>query len=316
MRATTGALPDDDGGWAYEIKWDGMRVVAGIHDGAIRAVSTRGLDVVPRFPELDGLADLLRAHQVVLDGEVVAFDGDRTDFGVLQRRMHIATRTEAVRKARETPVVFLVFDLLHLDGTSAMPLPYVDRRRLLLDLVDPGPGWQVPAHSVGDGHALFAAATERGLEGLVAKRLASIYEPGRRSPAWRKVKVRRRQELVVGGWTEGEGNRAGRFGSLLVGYHEPGAGMPGLHFAGAVGTGFDGAEADRVLGILGDLRSDSSPFAGPLPRTVKIAGWVRPELVVEVEFGEWTADGRLRHPAYVGRRIDKDPDTVVREPTP
>ncbi len=146
MKAVAGPLPgDDDDGWAYEIKWDGMRVVAGI-DGDVRAVSTNGLDVVARFPELDGLGPHLAGHRVVLDGEVVAFDGDRSDFARLQQRMHIARREEAVLRARDVPVWFVVFDLLHLDGQDTTSLPYVDRRRLLLDLVEPGPGWQVPAH--------------------------------------------------------------------------------------------------------------------------------------------------------------------------
>jgi bifunctional non-homologous end joining protein LigD len=313
MKAVSGTLPDDDEGWAYEIKWDGMRVVCGIDDG-IKAVSTRGLDVIPRFPEMEGLADHLRGHRVVLDGEVVAFDGSRTDFGRLQHRMHVADRREALRRAGDVPVVYVVFDLLHLDGIDTTPLAYEDRRRVLLDLVEPGGGWSVPAHQVGDGAALKDAAADQGLEGVVAKRLASRYEPGRRSPSWRKVKVRRRQELVVGGWTRGEGNREGSFGGLLVGYHADGdAGGP-LEFAGSVGTGFDQAELARIQSLLQAHASDRSPFRAPLPKTIKGIRWVDPVLVVEVEFAEWTAEGRMRHPAYLGQRIDADPARVIREP--
>ena len=313
MKAVSGTLPDDDDGWAYEIKWDGMRVVSGIDDG-IKAVSTRGLDVVPRFPEMEGLADHLRGHQVVLDGEVVAFDGHRTDFGRLQHRMHVADRREAMRRAADVPVVYVVFDLLHLDGIDTMPLPYEDRRRVLLDLVEPGGGWSVPAHQIGDGAALKDAAAEQGLEGVVAKRLASRYEPGRRSPAWRKVKVRRRQELVVGGWTRGEGNREGSFGGLLVGHHADGDPGGPLEFAGSVGTGFDQAELARLQGLLEAHARDGSPFRVPLPKTIKGIRWVEPALVVEVEFAEWTSEGRMRHPAYLGQRIDADPTKVIREP--
>jgi len=315
MKAVSGTLPDNDDGWAYEIKWDGMRVVTGI-DGGIRGVSTRGLDVIPRFPELEGLADHLDGHQVVLDGEVVAFEGIRTDFGRLQHRMHIADRHEALRRAAEIPVVYVVFDLLHLDGIDTTSLPYVDRRRLLLDLVEPGDGWTIPSHHEGDGAgaALRDAAQEQGLEGVMAKRLASKYEPGRRSTSWRKVKVRREQELVVGGWTRGEGNREGSFGALLVGYHAPGDPDGPLEFAGAVGTGFDHAELDRMQGLLDGVASDRSPFRDALPKTVRGAQWVRPELVVEVEFAEWTSEGRMRHPAYLGQRIDKDQREVIREP--
>jgi bifunctional non-homologous end joining protein LigD len=313
MKAVSGDLPDRDDGWAYEIKWDGMRVVSGI-DGGIRGVSTRGHDVIARFPEMEGLADHLRGHRVVLDGEVVAFDGPRTDFGKLQSRMHVADRREALRRAGDTPVVYIVFDLLHLDGIDTMPLPYEDRRRLLVDLVEPAAGWSVPPHQVGDGAALKDAAREQGLEGVMAKRLASKYEPGRRSPAWRKVKVRREQELVVGGWTRGEGSREGSFGGLLVGYHAEGDPDGPLEFAGSVGTGFDQTELARLLSLLEALATDRSPFRDPLPKTIKGVRWAKPELVVEVQFAEWTSDGRMRHPAYTGQRIDKDPREVVREP--
>src|SRR4051794_18119222 len=203
MKATAGTLPQPEDGWAYEVKWDGMRVIVGVDETGVHAVSTNRIDVTARFPELDGLAAHLAGHRVVLDGEVVAFDGGRTDFGTLQRRMHIASRAQAVRKQAETPVSFMAFDLLHLDGIDTTSLPYVDRRRLLSGLVEPGPSWQVPAYKVGDGAALLEAASAAQLEGLVAKQLTSTYQPGRRSPAWRKLKVRRRQELVVGGFTPG-----------------------------------------------------------------------------------------------------------------
>ena len=181
MKAVSGTLPDDDDGWAYEIKWDGMRVVSGIDDG-IKAVSTRGLDVMPRFPEMEGLADHLRGHQVVLDGEVVAFDGHRTDFGRLQHRMHVADRREALRRAADVPVVYVVFDLLHLDGIDTMPLAYEDRRRVLLDLVEPGDGWSVPAHQIGDGAASEGRrrrAGPRGRGGQAARRPATSPAGGR-----------------------------------------------------------------------------------------------------------------------------------------
>jgi bifunctional non-homologous end joining protein LigD len=148
----------------------------------------------------------------------------------------------------------------------------------------------------------------------MAKRLASKYEPGRRSPSWRKVKVRRQQELVVGGWTRGEGNREGSFGGLLVGYHRDDDREGPLEFAGSVGTGFDQAELARVLALLEAHASDRSPFRDPLPKTIRGVRWVEPALVVEVEFAEWTSEGRMRHPAYLGQRIDKDESEVVREP--
>lgn len=315
MKAVTGDLPDSDEGWAYEIKWDGMRVVAGI-DVDLHAVSTRGLDVAVRFPEMAGLADGLRGHRAVFDGEVVAFDGDRTDFSLLQQRMHVSDPLEARRRAASVPIVYILFDLLHLDGNDTTGLAYVDRRRLLADLVEPGAAWQVPAHRVGEGASLLGAARQRKLEGLMAKRMGSRYEPGRRSPSWRKIKVRHRQEFVVGGWTRGSGGRSGHLGALLIGYHDPEASPSGhqLTFAGAVGTGFTVPELDRLAGLLETTATSVSPFLDALPKPVaRTATWCRPEMVVEVEFTEWTPDGRLRHPAYLGQRIDADAERIVRE---
>jgi bifunctional non-homologous end joining protein LigD len=230
--------------------------------------------------------------------------------------MHIAAAAEAARKAVAAPVTYAVFDVLSLAGHDTCPLPYLDRRRLVADLVATTPRWRVPAHH-DDGAALLEAARDGGLEGVMAKKLDSPYLPGKRSPAWRKVKVRRRQELVVGGWWPGEGARDGRLGSLLVGVHEPGPdGGPGpLRYAGRVGTGFNAAELARLAGLLAPLAVEQCPFDPPPPRpVVRVARWARPELVVEVAFAEWTADGVLRHPSYLGQRTDKDPAEVVREP--
>jgi bifunctional non-homologous end joining protein LigD len=313
MKAVTGTLPPDDGSWAFEIKWDGMRVLAHIGDqGELRLRSGNGADATASYPDLAGLSQAVPGHEALLDGEVVAFDdAGRPSFGRLQQRMHIASRSEAARRALDVPVVYIVFDLLALDGLDAMALPYRDRRRLLCELLPAeGKGWLVPEHRVGDGHALFDAAAEQGLEGVMAKRLDSPYLPGKRSSSWVKVKVRRRQELVVGGWQPGEGGRAGRLGSLLVGHYEDGK----LRFAGKVGTGFNDAELRRLGTLLAELAADDPPFEPAPPRPIaRIARWVRPELVAEVEFGEWTADGILRHPSYLGLRSDKRPTDVVRE---
>lgn len=317
MKAVLGRLPDDDAGWAYEIKWDGMRALVFIDGiaGNMSMRSTRRLELVDRFPELAGLDAHLAGHRVVLDGEVVAYEPDgRADFARLQQRMHVTDRAEAARRSASVPVSYVVFDLLHLDGIDVMPLPYVERRRLLTGLVEPGPGWQVPAHSVGSGEALYEAAVERRLEGLMAKRLDSRYEPGRRSAAWRKVKIRLCQEFVIGGWTAGEGNREGRFGALLLGCHEHDDPDGPLTYAGHVGTGFSVPEMTRLQRALDTRRQSDSPFRPPLPRPVaRSAHWVRPDLVAQVEFSEWTPEGRLRHPAYQGLRDDKSPAEVVRE---
>jgi bifunctional non-homologous end joining protein LigD len=253
----------------------------------------------------------------VLDGEVIAVDAKgRPDFGLLQHRMHIANAAEARRRAADAPVSIMLFDLLCLDGNEAYPLPWTDRRRLLEELVDPGPRWQVsPVHD--DGVVLLDAATAQGLEGVMAKRADSPYLPGRRSPAWRKVKVRRRQEFVVGGWWPGEGNRSGRLGSLLVGVRDPGDEGGPLRYSGKVGTGFTAATLTEYEALLAPLEIPDPPFDPPPPRTVtRAAHWVRPEVVVEVEFAEWTSEGILRHPSHLGRRVDKNPADVVREESP
>jgi bifunctional non-homologous end joining protein LigD len=315
MKAVTGTLPSgDEEGWAYEIKWDGMRLLAFCDPGAdqdLRLQTTRGHDAAPRYPELAGLADAV-GRPAVLDGEVAVLDADgRTDFGRLQRRMHVVDAHGDLQVS--DPVTFLVFDLLWLDGNDVTGVPYLDRHRLLTELLAEGEAWRVSPHHVGDGRALYDSAVARGLEGLIAKRVDSRYEPGKRSPAWRKVKIRRRQELVVGGWLPGDGNRSGSLGALLVGHYD----QTGLRYAGRVGTGFSEPELRRLLARLEERATDISPFVDELPAPARrLARFVRPELVVEVEFGEWTGDGRLRHPSYLGERTDKEPETVVREPDP
>jgi bifunctional non-homologous end joining protein LigD len=241
----------------------------------------------------------------VLDAE------GRSSFGRLQTRIHVADPGALVDLQASAPATYLIFDLLWLDGNDLTALPYLDRRRILTELVEDDETWRVPTHHVGDGGVLFQHAKDNGLEGLIAKRVDSPYVPGKRSPNWRKVKVRRGQELVVGGWLPGEGNRTGALGALLVGHYDD----RGLRYAGRVGTGFNEAELRRLQPRLDERAADDSPFVDELPAPVrKRARFVRPELVVQVEFGEWTVDGVLRHPAYLGERTDKDPLDVVREP--
>lgn len=314
MKAVGGDLPHGEG-WAFEVKWDGMRLLATCDpegEPALVLRTTRGHDAAPRFPELAGLAPAV-GRPAVLDGEAVVLDDEgRPDFGRLQTRMHQSDPAALGDLMATAPVTFVAFDLVWFDGHDLTGLPYRERRRLLTEVLEPGPAWLVPGHVEDDGEALYRQAEALGLEGLVAKRLDSPYLPGRRAPAWRKVKIRRGQELVVGGWLPGEGNRTGSLGALLVGYHDDDG---ALRYAGRVGTGFDTAERDRLLGRLAERATDASPFADEPPAPVRRAArWVRPELVVQVEFGEWTGDGHLRHPAYVAERHDKDPAAVVREP--
>jgi bifunctional non-homologous end joining protein LigD len=318
MLAKAGPVPSarEDAQWAYEIKWDGVRAVVFSEPGRMRFVTRNGNDVTARYPELARMNRALSMHRAVLDGEVVAFDADgRPSFGALQGRMHLTREAQVKRLAKEAPVTYMAFDLVWLDGRSLMDLPYRERRAALRALLADGERWQVPDHVVGGGADLLAVTREQGLEGIVAKRVDSPYEPGRRGGAWRKVKNVNRQELVIGGWLPGEGRREERIGALLVGVHDEGEDGP-LRFAGRVGTGFTEAELDRLAGLLQPLVTDASPF-DVVPKGVKIpreAVWVVPDLVCEVEFVEWTREGVLRAPSYKGLREDKPATLVVREP--
>ena len=312
MLATLGSLPPDTGGWAFEMKWDGVRAIAFVEGGRAQFWSRTGRDVTGSYPELHGLAAAVGTARVVLDGEVVAFgDGQWPSFEALQQRINISSPAQIERLAAEVPVSYLAFDLLCLDGQPLLDAPYSERRALLDELGLDGSHWQTPP-SFTDvaGADLLKVAEQQELEGVVAKRLTSRYEPGRRSPAWRKVKVRHRQEAVVGGWTRGEGNRAGLLGSLLVGVQGP----AGLNYAGHVGTGFTLQTLTMLGQRLEPLRRKTSPFAVPVPpEHARAAIWVEPRLVVDVEFGGWTSADIMRAAAYKGLRNDKDPADVVRE---
>lgn len=312
MKATAGELPAGDDWW-FELKWDGMRLVVTVDRGEVRLTSANGKDATASYPELAGLGRALGVDTAVLDGEVIAFDDHgRPDFGRLQRRMHVTNVRQAAQKAAEVPVVLALFDLLALDGRSLVDVPLEDRRRLLESLVEPGPHWQVPAVHT-DGAALLAAADAQGLEGVIAKKRRSIYLPGGRTREWVKVKIRRRQEFVVGGWAPGEGGRSSSIGGLLVGAHDGVGGA--LRYAGRVGSGLTEAERELLLERFTSTVVDDCPFDPPPPR-LHAAGavWVQPELVVEVAFAEWTGERRLRHPSYAGRRTDKQAADVTLDP--
>jgi bifunctional non-homologous end joining protein LigD len=316
MLATLGPLPADEDAWAYEIKWDGIRTLAYVENDALRLTSRNGIDITARYPELTALAEALNEREAILDGEIVAFDDDGLPrFERLQKRMGVTSPARIGALSREVPVVLEIFDLLWLDGESLLSDPYLQRRDRLAALNLDGARWQTPAYQVGRGRELLAASRERGLEGILAKRPESIYQPGRRSRAWVKVKNSSRQELVIGGWLPGKGRRSDRVGALLVGYFDPterdADGRPVLRYAGKVGTGFTEAELTRLQSLLEHLAIDSSPFVGRhAPRGTR---FVRPELVAEIEFTEWTRDGMLRHPSYKGLRDDKTAADVVRE---
>ena len=305
-------LPPDDARWAYEMKWDGMRALVGVERGDVWATSRAGNDATARFPELAGLADALGDLDALLDGEIVALD----DAGVprferLQPRMQAGSAAAIRRGIADQAVVYMVFDVLWLDGHSTCELPYTDRRAVLERLGLAGPAWQTPPTAYGTGAHALETAEQLGLEGVVAKRRDSTYLPGKRADAWRKVKPTRGQELVVGGWLPGAGRLERRLGSLLVGYHDMEDGRDVLRFAGRVGSGINGAQRDRLETQLRPWRRPTSPFVGA-PR-LPDAVWVEPEMVVEVAFHEWTSAGVLRAPRYRGVRDDKPAADVVRE---
>ncbi|MCW2606481.1 MAG: polymerase LigD, ligase domain protein [Frankiales bacterium] len=305
MLATAGPLPPDDDAWAYEVKWDGVRVLAAVEDGAVRLTSRAGNDVTGGYPELQALAGAVD-RPLLLDGEVVAFDEQgRSDFGLLQGRMHV--RSPRPDLLRAVPVQLVLFDLL-AGPELLLDEPYSARRARLDALSLTGPSWQTSPSFPREGAAVFATTLAQGLEGVVAKRQDSRYEPGRRSDCWVKVKHLQRQSAVVVGWKPGEGGRSGRLGSLLLAVHD----AAGLVFAGHVGTGFTQAELRRLGDLLAPLRRDTPPCDVPREHA-RTAVWVEPVLVAEVELTAWTREGRLRHPSYKGLRDDVDPGSVVRE---
>lgn len=287
MNATLGSLPSeaDDSHWAYEIKWDGYRTIAFVEDGTLRLQSRRPLDVTAKYPEVADLPGAVNAGRAVLDGEIVCFDDTgRPSFEALQRH--------------DTQAVYHVFDVLSVDTTDTIGLPYERRRELLAGLVEPGSNWLVPAHRIGDGAALLQATSDRGMEGVMAKRLGSTYIPGKRTKEWRKIKNRIRAEVVIGGYSPGTGNRERTFGALLVGRR---ADDGRLAFAGGVGTGFDQATLEMLRSRLRALRTDTCPFDPPPPREYlrDRPTWVKPELTAEIELSEFTNIGLVRQSSYV-----------------
>jgi bifunctional non-homologous end joining protein LigD len=312
MLATLSTLPRDEDGWAYEIKWDGVRAIAYCETGRMRLESRTLREITPHYPELRALGAELGSREAVLDGEIVAFDDEgKPSFERLQSRINLGSEAAVRRRMADVPVTYMVFDLLYVDGRSLVDVPYTERRERLEDLELDGPNWQTPASHDGEGKALLRLTKARGLEGLVAKRLDSRYLVGRRSRAWLKVKNTMRQELVVGGWLPGKGRRGGTLGALLVGYYDEDDESRPLRYAGRVGSGFTDEELDRLSAELEPLRIPKTPFEGRQPP--KEAVYVEPRLVVEVDFREWTAARTLRAPVYKGQRPDKDPAEVVFE---
>jgi len=313
MLATAGRPPARGlGEWAVEMKWDGVRALAFMENGRLRLGSRTGKDITATYPEVAGMARAIGHKQALLDGEIVAFTDGHPDFEALQPRMHVSSAAQAVRLAQITPVTYLAFDVLQLDGRSLTGLPYSERHALLTSFFQNGSNWLSPPNFDGeDLDDVLTASRETGLEGVVAKRLDSRYEPGARTGNWLKVKNQLRQEVVVAGWKPGKGNRTGLIGSLLVGVHDDDG---DLIYCGHVGTGFSDATLRMLTRKLESLRRQDSPFDQPAPaEDVRNTVWVEPRLVAEVTLTRWTREGRMIAPVYHGLRDDKDPADVVRE---
>jgi bifunctional non-homologous end joining protein LigD len=313
MLAGAGTLPREQSRWSFEVKWDGVRAIAYIKPGRLRLESRNLNEITDAYPELRGILRDLGMRDAVLDGEIIAFDGEgRPSFERLQSRMNVTAPSAVRRLAASTPVVYAIFDILYLDGQSLMALPYEQRRERLEELGLGGPAWRVPAVHSGQGKRLLEATAAQGLEGIVAKRLDSRYEPGRRTGAWIKIKHTLRQELVIGGWLPGEGRRTDRIGALLMGYWEGSGAARTLHYAGRVGTGFTERTLEQLAAQLGPLRRTECPF-DPVPKLPRNAVFTEPSLVAEIEFREWTAERVMRAPSYKGLRDDKPAIKVTRE---
>ncbi|WP_448002530.1 ATP-dependent DNA ligase [Agromyces bauzanensis] len=310
MLATAGTLAMLAGEeWALEWKWDGIRVLARAQGGGIRLLSRNGNDVTSRYPELAALSKVL-ADDALVDGEIVALDADgRPSFERLQQRMNLTRAREIERVAASVPVRLLLFDVLEIGGEPVLDEPYRERRARLRHLVRPRRGVpiEMPAEASGPPEEALEESRRLGLEGILAKRPDSPYRPGARSADWVKLKLTATQEVVIGGYRKGIGTRTGRIRSLLVGI----PGEHGLEYAGRVGSGLRELQAERLLAELDARRQDESPFVEVPEADVADAVWVRPELVGEIEFGEWTRTGVARHPRWRRLRPDKAPDEVT-----
>ena len=301
-----------EAGWAFEMKWDGVRTIAYLAGGRVKLLSRKGRDDTEAYFEVARELTKIRVDNAILDGEVVVTDAaGRPSFGLLQHRINLTKPADIERAAKAYPAQLMLFDILELNGQSLIKKTYHERRAILENVLRPEPGSliQVPPIFEGDLQAAMQTSDQLRLEGVVAKRRNSIYQPGRRSHTWLKIKLHRAQEVVIGGWREGQGRRGGGVGSLLMGIPTE----AGLHYVGRVGSGFNDRQLDEIQAMLERLSRKTSPFADVPREDARDAHWVRPSLVGEVSYGELTEPGRLRHPVWRGLRPDKSPDEVVWE---
>jgi bifunctional non-homologous end joining protein LigD len=305
MLATLTGEAFDDPDWWFEPKWDGVRAIA-ICSDETRLISRNRKDITVAYPELETLHRQVVALDAMLDGEIVAFDEGVPSFQRLQQRMHLRDAKKVAQMAKSIPVAYLVFDLIYLDGRDLTGLPLEERRSLLQEVVVPDETIQLSPVTQGDGLALFQAAEAQGLEGIMAKRGSSQYRPGARSSDWLKVKVVFDADVVIVGWTEGEGRRKGTLGSLVMAVYDGAE----LRYVGNVGTGFNQSSLHDAMERLTALDETVPPFPAEVVRSrpeLRNAHWVSPKLVAKVEHRQLTDAGRLRAPSFQGFREDKEP---------
>jgi bifunctional non-homologous end joining protein LigD len=311
MLATPGYEPFDRAGWWFEPKFDGVRTLLYLEGEDVRLISRTGRDQTGTYPELGRVYRRISAVNAVLDGEIVTTDDEgHTSFELLQQRMNLAGRSEIERIRKKIPVELVVFDILWLDGEDLMKLPLSERRERLQSVVLEDKGIRLVYWVEDDGISFYEAAKKLGLEGVIAKRAASRYQPGRRSEDWRKIKILKVQDCVILGWTPGQRGRSEVFGALLVGAYSDGR----LKWIGQVGTGFTDKLLHDLMSRLKEIEADEPPIDDPELRKVKGARWVRPELVCAVEYLQITAIGKLRAPSFKGLRTDKLPEDCILEP--
>jgi bifunctional non-homologous end joining protein LigD len=302
----------DESGWAFEMKWDGVRTVGYLAAGRVKLLSRKGRDDTQAYFDVADELSKIKVKTAILDGEVVVTDtAGRPNFGLLQHRINLTKPADIERAAKTYPAQLMLFDILELNGQSLIKKAYEERREILENVIpsEPGSRIQVPPIFEGDLRAALETADQLQLEGVVAKRRNSIYQPGRRPHTWLKIKLHRAQEVVIGGWRPGQGRRGGGVGSLLMGVPTE----TGLHYVGRVGSGFNDRQLDDIQAKLEKLSRKTSPFFDVPREDARDAHWVTPSLVGEVTYGELTEPGRLRHPVWRGLRPDKSPDEVVWE---
>jgi bifunctional non-homologous end joining protein LigD len=304
MLATLSEMPSNASAWGFEYKWDGIRALA-YFDGRRLVLESRNLiDITNQYPEFAGLGKTL-GRKAILDGEIVALDGKgNPSFKMLQSRMHLTRGIEAA--AEKVTAYYFVFDILYIESEDVMGKTYIERRKILEGLDIKHKYVHVPAYHVGQGKRMLEAAREKGIEGVMAKALDSLYQPGRRTPEWRKIKIEHGQEFVIGGWIP-ERQNAGRVGAILVGYYDGSK----LEFSGKVGTGFSDETHTILIKAFKPLARVSNPFASEI--NMKGVNWLSPKLVAEIQYRRWPDGGMIQQASFKGLRSDKLAHDIIHE---